>query len=473
MKKTLLLSLFLSLFWACGKDTEPEPQEIEEITEQNQMYARFDELGIKPSDRESIDYFDGVVDSTSYKLAFGRKNGHAWISKFNSSGDEIFSFEVKETHQGMKYSHFNQKSIIYINADVLFLRGWHSNMETVNNIDNIFSFSALAFLSVVDMKNGKGLRNFDAVSGTGLYHVEKVFDAYLVSEGDGTWNDAAANPNQVGYGYDNLYMTKNGNILWKRKCTGYENSDGIDYYYNHKFMDYEKIIYLDDRLRNYPYLTIDNFGKIINFAKIINLRASELLYEFDTEKSPFHKSNGNLFPEYMIKDLLLSSDGDIQLLYTEYSMEITVDPISGQTNTKRNEIENYRYDMKADDYSILRHIRLSDMSEIKEDTPDIPDIPFEFMYNLTITTQIVFDASGMHLYLSLTFSTNVDSGVTVNEVRIYDATGYEPFDFVDLPVEKSFWHFELPVEAISLLGWRAEIVFTWNGEIYRVQSNRL
>jgi hypothetical protein len=126
MKKILLLPLFLSLFWACGKDAETEPREPEnELTyEQKQMYARFDELGIKPSDRDSIDYFGGLVDSTSYKLAFGRKNGHAWLAKFTSSGEEIFSLEIKNIPSHRNYAHFNRNSPVFLNNSILFLTGW-------------------------------------------------------------------------------------------------------------------------------------------------------------------------------------------------------------------------------------------------------------------------------------------------------------------------------------------------------------
>jgi hypothetical protein len=443
MKKIFIL-LSAMLLCGCNNDTSEKVGPKESLTtDAADIFGRIYELYNINLSSDSITHIGGISENETNVMILGRKYNNAWIGVYDLSGSELFSHIIEDPYPDKKYSHFNINSIIYLNDDVLFLRGWYSNMADFGNID----YNTLAFLSMVNMKNGKEIKRFITIYGTGLYSVEVVFDAYLVTEGSDVIREKK------------FYMMKNGAVLWERQCKDYENQDGIDYYYSHKFIDYEKIIYMDSAARTNSHFTTGKFGKIIN------LKESELLYEFDTDKTPFHKSNGNEFPEYKIDSLQLFDNRIIQLFYTEYSTARSTDPISGQIDIHRSEIENYRYDIEIDGYSILHHLRLSDMSEV---TPAAPD---GIIGSLRIGLQFHHRQDGVYVYLTIKFETNINASVKITDLVVYDENGVSRLTFSGLPTEREFLDMQIPVDVQNISGWWAEIEFIYEGNTYRIKSS--
>jgi hypothetical protein len=347
MKKIIFIFLPFTILLGCDKETEQEP-ENELSYEQRMMYERFDELGIKPSDKDSISYLGGFIDSTTYKLALGRKNGHAWVAKFNSSGDEIFSFEVKETHPDKKYSHYDQTSILFGDANTLFVRCWHTNYEEVS----YFNAEVYSSLSMIDIQSGKELKRFDFVQGEGLYGIKKIADSYFV---EGPYLDIHANPNLGNRSYQSFYMIKGDNVLWERKCADYEKSSGIDFYGNQVFLDYERIIYEYNSSR--PYYDSEGYtqGYIESYYRVVNLKDRELLYEFDGENIPlFGKERGE---EYVFENIEIKDDF-MRIGYRRDRKVPISDPIAGVYDEKTETVGKYYYDIDINDYSVKSHVIL-------------------------------------------------------------------------------------------------------------------
>jgi hypothetical protein len=246
----------------CGCNGKEEHPDI--TLPENPIFERiYKDYNIRLSS-DSITYIGDIIENETNIIILGRKYNNAWIGVYNLLGSELFSHTVEESHPDKEYSHFNAYSMVYADDDMLFFRGWYSNMWDLNSMGDIDLYM-YSFLSIVDMKKGKEIKRLAPIYGPGLYAVKSAFDAYLISEGHGSDRDLIAIPSLgVSSGYKNFYMMKNGNILWERQCIDYENYDGIDYYNNHKFIDYENILYYDERR-----------------YKSINLKDCRLNYEID------------------------------------------------------------------------------------------------------------------------------------------------------------------------------------------------
>jgi hypothetical protein len=306
---------------------------------------------------------------------------------------------------------------------------------------------------MIDIQGGKELKRFEFVPGNGLYQIEKVFDAYFVSEGANT--DALTNPNAGRLGYQIFYIIKDGNVLWERKCADHEG-EGIDYYRNHIFLDYERIAY-SVAAHDYFYEQVERDP--IRFCRIINLKNLTPLHEISTEDFPFNVTKGNYCPVYKIYDMNLSSNGIIQIFYKEFEFTYTYNPIIEGLQQHENEIDSYRYDITLSDYSVLRHVRLSDMREIEIKDPD----------NIRSSTlRIAVRWNTVSIYF------RARKNVMITSLKLSGSDGGEPVALLDYP--------QTDTNSLDIHGYQidksnpediwAEIEFVYNGEIYRIRSEQ-
>jgi hypothetical protein len=453
MKNIILLTTIILLF-SCTKDfKDTEPKTIlSESPFENIIEQQLNELGVRPSNIEDITAITFYADSVDYKIVMGRKKDKAWFSKFKPNGDEVFSFVITDTYEDLKYSTCNKTSIIYLDGNTLFFRG--SYIATSDPM-NSSSEPPAASLWMIDFTSGKELKRFETSFGEGLYRIETVNSDFFVLTGTG-----GVHYPSIENKYLRMYMiNKNGTVLWDRDCKDSEKESTFDLYGNYKFIDSERII-------------CNISGNFSNFfARIINLKTYSLLRELNTDDYPFHKSKEDISPAYSIYNVEIPGNGVSQIFYTEYWTEYITEPISGQRTEIQHEIDRYRYDINANDYSIIRHIRLSDMSEIKEE-PQEPQEPEKLDATITLGTRFVFSSIGMTTYLTVSFTTNLGGkDVKITGLKIYDARGFEPFDFKGFPITQYYLYWELPINATNIYGWWAELTFEWEGVTYVVNSD--
>lgn len=118
-------------------------------------------------------------------------------------------------------------------------------------------------------------------------------------------------------------------------------------------------------------------------------------------------------------------------------------------------------------------------SEIKATTIDgshtatceVTVVDIDQLATIEISVKTIFDAFGQHNYLKIYFNTNVSDFVKINSLKVFDNNGNEPFSFIGFPLYKQSYMIEgLPIQAININGWRAEINFTWSAKNYTITS---
>jgi hypothetical protein len=233
MKKIIMILVSFTILLGC--ETEPEPPELLLPTIQDQLQDRFDELGIKPSDIESISYFGGIVDSTSYKFALGRKNDHAWLAKFDPNGNELFSYQCKDLYDNFEYSHCNSNSFMAINDNFIALLIWFSNNTDPSSFEYYDAGSALY---VIDFNSGKELHKF-SFSKNDKYDIIKTPYSYFLQS-----TRTPALPGGDGRISNYQSISLDGKKFWERKLIDNEKQ-GITNYNNCVFWDDENIFYFD------------------------------------------------------------------------------------------------------------------------------------------------------------------------------------------------------------------------------------
>lgn len=355
MKRNLLFVLVILplIFMACSSDDNDEPIDFLDVENPNPIKEIIEKSGINPSGVEEINNIYSIIDSINYKIAFGRKNNNAWIAKFNPSGDELFSTEIKATQSKRKFGHCNVNSIILKQEDCLFLMGWFTDYEDVMQFEKGYT----TFLSVVDFNTGKEIRRLKTLEGNAEFRIETFPEnRFLVRTSNNT-------------NISTITMLKNDSFeaLWERNFTDYEKTGSygdnniLSFYRDYSFISEDKIIYILGQYgeRSGFSTPIYVYADSDDYCKVIDLKEPSLIYGFNSKNAPlFDESDKYKSICAFIKDITCTND-IIRISYKKCKYQTNKDPITGDMlpNTY-SDIASYYYDISANDYSVLDYKKI-------------------------------------------------------------------------------------------------------------------
>lgn len=334
MKKVLLWLMLGFFLQACSSDSplKEDPTDVEKYKPGTIEYLFFVELGLKPSQIDSINYIKSHVEEKDYSLLLGRRNNRAWLSKFDKSGEEIYSYELTASNK-WKYSHYSQNSLVLNDNKYLFLRGWASDVSNIG--DSYQMYDCDEYLSIIDFKTGEELELFKPVHLHGDYVYNTTINIsngrYLI-RCDGLFTDE----------YDSFYVVgEDGKERYGRKWTENER----------RFFKNKGYIFIDDErvIQGVKEPFKINMGSSFSIS-IINLKEWKLLKKYNSENGLEPK--GDHFEEknvYYYVDSTYLEGENIKLIYDEVLIE--KDEISETESQKV--LNKYVYSINTDTYEIV------------------------------------------------------------------------------------------------------------------------
>lgn len=368
MKKILLLMIIPMIFGACNKEIverEPIPSISEGERYRTLTEALIGEHKIRPKDKNNL-YIHSVVDSTSYKVAYGRKGNKAWMSKFDASGNELFSYTMNNMPEDRKYGHFNVRSVIYQDENFIFLNGWLANdsikgdsSESIEAVLNSGSFTS--FISIVDFRNGKEIK-YSRIGDCGITVVAEPFNKNFLMQIKPNANEMVLHPKQIGFAPLVLMMDRTGKTLWERLMTEYE----IEHTYNGRtilgfYGQYTK-------LGGNKIMYVPRFGVGLNpidkeefysdkddYCKIIDLKKTSYVFGFNHKTAPLFEEEEKSHDICFFMKKISVQDEKIRLDYKKCRWVDEKDPITGILKRKYEDIASCYYLFSLKDYSVIEH----------------------------------------------------------------------------------------------------------------------
>lgn len=334
MKKTLLWLLLGFILQACSSDTplKEDPTDVENYQPGTIKYHLYVELGLKPSQKDSINSIKIIVEEKDYTILLGRRNNRAWLSKFDPSGEEIYFYELPRSNQ-WQYSHYNQNSIVFKDDKYLFLAGWES--DKLHPEDFIEGFDCDEYLSILDFKTGKELELLEPIR---LQAGDN--SRVAVSPSNGRYLVLCYELFNMKYSLFHV-IGEDGKELYGREWTKKE----ADFFANegYIFIDDERVIQgvksLVKRSMDSPHFSFS----------IINLKDWKLLKKYNVENG--FKPVGDHLGEkdvFYYADSIYLEGKNIKLIYEEVRVE--KDEIS---NTESHKLLNkYQYSINTDTYEV-------------------------------------------------------------------------------------------------------------------------
>lgn len=263
MEKNLLiftvvfvLNLILS---GCSKK-EAIPIDIISPDPMEEYY--FVELGLKPTQRDKINEILLFKEYDDCYLLGGQRNNHAWFSKLDKQGNEIYSWEALEL-EDKKYSLVQQDMIAFENNNFLFLKIIYSN----NNYPywgNDKNYKE--FLSIIDFQDGEEIDAIRPQTNVWNYSVRENNGRYLIGQ------DLAITVTGNFADCEHYYYVagKNGKILY-----GGEYDD-------ENFLTFSKgIIFIDDEIVVPQVNDKTKFFSSSYYLPIVNLKAWKVICKID------------------------------------------------------------------------------------------------------------------------------------------------------------------------------------------------
>lgn len=299
------------------------------------VYTILENYGLTPSEIDSINWVGQYKEEDNYKILTGQKNHNAWISKFDKTGNELFSYELKPDG-GWKYSVYYNEPILYVNNKYVFARGLYTNIFDVNS-ENYFSPKIFGErISILDFTTGKEINKLDILRGSSDIHYQNIIiesnERYLIHREE---------------------VNHSGSIVGLYNTFSVINSDGDILYTKPWRKDKEEellgegFIFLDDE-RVTPILSKKNK---INFS-IVNLRQWELLRKYDNDELKLlgdRRGEENII--YDIDTTYMEGD-NIKYIYDEICREYKTDEITGVTTIMSKIVDKYYYHININDYSV-------------------------------------------------------------------------------------------------------------------------
>ncbi len=306
--KNSLLAIIIALSFliiSCDKSDDNVIIKIDKAQEKI-----FEKYGIKPSDSNQINNILGMIDVDGYKLAFGKKNNKAWYAKFNSTGDQIYTYELESDQSGeYAYSHCNMTSNKLISENKIFLQCYRTNDNRPESLSDIFH----SVLVVIDFEKGLVISK--------LKSQKQSYEYRNISKEDGFYFIENAYWHVSGPVSSYHILNSDGSIMWERDIKVGEEK-GIKTYDLNYFTDSSTIIYCVGLTFSDP----NGYSARTFLLRSINLKEYKILSEKFIVVDGEHKDQSNI----SYSDLLISKeDGNIRITYKE-KREIT-DQISGNT----------------------------------------------------------------------------------------------------------------------------------------------
>lgn len=353
MKNTILLiCLVILFFFSCSKDDPqlniPDKDKSEQPAEPNgedkyspssMEYHFFIELGLRPSQIDSINSLNGFFETKDWIILYGRRNNKAWLSKFDNSGNEIYAYEFP-TSKKWKTSHYNQNSLLEVNGELnfmnnnlIFTRGWYSNVlkpEEEAALDND------QYISVIDFTTGKELSIIgpDGSDQSNILHtfIQTINNRYLIKV-----IDILANKRSRFY-----VVGEDGKLLYGREWTQ-----------NEQDILGPGVLFINDEIVA-PIVEKDKYFDSSVSYPIINLKDWKLLKKIDQSDGliPQGENQSNKNTIYKMEKTYLEGN-NIKFIYNEFIIKYTIDEISGHSTETSEFKDTYYYDINTTTYKCI------------------------------------------------------------------------------------------------------------------------
>lgn len=339
MKKILFFALSLIAFASCSKEDEglgtgEDEETLEhEYVQGSLEYEVFVELGLKPSQKDSINVINILEKNTDYYLLGGQRNHQAWFSKLDRNGDEIYCYE----HQPLgtwSYSYIIPASFVLKNGDFILLQVFCSSIR--NLFDDPFTDIGAhgELLSIIDVSTGNVLGNigpFDVSDGWFMtFNVIEDHERFLIVPKN---HDFSNNKSQ----FDFYVINASGSVLYNREWTDEEYST------------FENgIIFISDEIVA-PVRQGDRFWIDYSYP-IINLKDWEITYKFDENSGLIPQGNYSNDPEVFYDvDTTYLEGSNIRFIYDE--IKSSKNEMSGRYEDKV--IGKYSYRLNIDTHEVI------------------------------------------------------------------------------------------------------------------------
>jgi hypothetical protein len=375
MKKTLLFLLFSIVLVGCKEKEEYEEEIIiqEEEFVNDYIKQSFTELNLKITsfNPKEVTQLSIISNNTDNKLIGGKIKDNAWISKFDSNGNEIFYFELKPDLE-YKYSYFSNILPIYEenlssynieDNNLVFVVFGLSNDEYLDcylNYTREINGTYCAYynrnpeinyvLFAIDLSKGEELNRFSINTNNIGGHIfsagcrKTSFSYYIDERGEFTGIYYQSKLHCIGF---------DGKYLWNRLVEG----DEIYLYYSFFFnvINNSTAFFLD----NETILQYNN-----NRVRSINIREYELNFETESiilygDRTYTILENGLEIRDENISysfDKLFLLNGNARIVYNEIlKKEVSYDPILNIHKYEYETVDKYFYDLDVNSGNILNH----------------------------------------------------------------------------------------------------------------------
>ena len=324
-QKMMLALCALFMVIGCSEEDSSLITEESKYPEGSMEYHFFVELGLKPSEIDSINFIRLFKEYDDCYLLGGQRNHHIWLSKLDKNGDEIFAYEQHRL-DNWKYSYIHNNSILYQKDNLLFLQEFYTDVE---NIFDQIMFVNDEYLSIFNFSTGKEIDSIGPFADNGMgvrFNINESNGRYLIV------------PYDYDYGkeYDFYVLNKNGRIIYNREWTEKESStfrNGII------FIDVEIVA---------PVWNEDNSPS--KSYPIVNLKTWEIVHEFNRDSGLIFRGDYANEPDifYDVDTTYLKGNA-IKFVYSENKRDY--DEISGISNYTT--IHKYAYSIDTNTYDIV------------------------------------------------------------------------------------------------------------------------
>lgn len=326
MKKSFLISLITFGLFLIACSSSDDDIAKNDVAQQE----IFDSHGIKPTNADLIDHVVNVVELDDYKLAYGRKNGHAWFAKYKRSGEEVYTFELaSELIGNYAFSHCNHSSNLLINEGRLFLQCYLTNEEDPSSVTHHFGTS----LILLDYETGKQLYGLKSKNPSSEFkNLTQIRDSYFIESAD--WIDG-------GTVFTYYALTRDGMLLWERDTRDGEQR-GIEGYEPYCFLNSHAIMYCIGGTMGYYNNELEYYTGRKFSIRNLNLRDYEIDFEKMIDLAPETTDQNNII--FTNINIINEQDNIMKIIYKK--KKTIYDQVSG----------NESYELLGDYYILLSEI---------------------------------------------------------------------------------------------------------------------
>lgn len=335
MNKILTLSatFVLTVFsWiSCSKEDDAPFDEIP--SEENPIEKFLKANNLEPSEKENINYIGGHFAFEKSNFVLGERNHRAWISRFDTNGKELYSFEVPQL-PSWKYSYYNSNSKLLINHNYLFLRGWYVNIAKRQSLDR---FDYEERFSIFNLDHGKEIEyvTYKGSTRTLDYHIA----VYTSNQRSLVIRNADSNPPAPDVFY---VIGVDGKILYSRTWGNSENEFFKPYKFAHGS---DVLLFWNDEIVSPMVIKNSQFTSY----KVINIKEWKLVKEIGYKEGlkPFGDRIDQKNIIYLVDTTYINGE-NVKFVYNELLVE--KDEISGIEKHKL--LDKYYYNINMSNYSV-------------------------------------------------------------------------------------------------------------------------